>query len=325
MGPDRADADWIEIGIINNMPDAAIETTEQQFLNLLAAAAEDVWCRVRFFCLPSVPRSQRGREMTASYSMIDELWRADLDGLIVTGTEPIARDLKDEPYWPEFTSVVDWAACNTVSTAWSCLASHAAVLHLDGIVRTPLKEKCFGVFDCETIGRGPFAANLPSRLRIPHARHNGLCEDALVASGYDIVTRSAEAGVDTFVRNGQSLFVFLQGHPEYGAHSLLQEYRRDIGRHLRGERDHYPTMPRHYFDAAMAEAMAAFQDAARVDRSDRLLDRFPAAANDPKLTNSWLPSAVQIYRNWLSHIVNRMSRGARPRVPDHAEAGTLVL
>ena len=46
-----------------------------------------------------------------------------------------------------------------------------------------------------------------------------------------------------------SLFLFLQGHPEYEAGTLLREYRRDIARFLRGEREHYPAVPQGYFDA----------------------------------------------------------------------------
>ena len=64
-----------------------------------------------------------------------------LDGLIVTGTEPRAPLLQEEPYWPTLTKVVDWAEEHTVSTIWSCLAAHAAVLHLDSVQRRPLRKK----------------------------------------------------------------------------------------------------------------------------------------------------------------------------------------
>jgi homoserine O-succinyltransferase len=314
---------WLEIGLINNMPDAALEATEQQFLGLLAAAAGDRWCRVRFFSLPGVVRSQRGRDLIASYSDIGALWNGGLDGLIVTGTEPIAKALADEPYWSAFTRVVDWAARHTISTVWSCLASHAAVLYLDGIVRTPLGEKCFGVFACDALPDRPFTEGLPKQLRMPHARLNGLSESALLAKGYDVITRSREAGVDMFVRSGQSLFLFLQGHPEYGTHSLLNEYRRDIGRFLRGERDHYPPMPQHYFDDETAAAMRAFERKAREVRSETLMDAFPATSTDAKLVNTWLPSAVQIYRNWLSHLAAGTSRRLQPLPVENAES--LVL
>ena len=73
--------------------------------------------------------------------------------------------------------------------------------------------------------------------------------------GYRLLTRSAAAGADAFVREeqGGSLFVFFQGHPEYETDTLAREYRRDVGRFLRGEREHYPAAPEGYFnDAATA-------------------------------------------------------------------------
>ena len=50
------------------------------------------------------------------------------------------------------------------------------------------------------------------------------------------------------MKQRESLFVFFQGHPEYDAVTLLLEYRRDVGRYLRRERDTYPPMPQGYFD-----------------------------------------------------------------------------
>jgi homoserine trans-succinylase len=35
---------------------------------------------------------------------------AELDGLIVTGTEPKAANFVDEPYWAAFSQLVDWAS-----------------------------------------------------------------------------------------------------------------------------------------------------------------------------------------------------------------------
>ena len=57
----------------------------------------------------------------------------------------------------------------------------------------------------------------------------------LTQCGYLVLTQSAEGGVDSFVKKKkQSLFVHFQGHPEYGAQTLLKEYRRDIRRFLKG-------------------------------------------------------------------------------------------
>ena len=312
-----AGSEWIEIGLVNNMPEAALEATEQQFLELIGAAAGDSWVHLRFFSLPEVPRSERGRSyLSQSYHDAADIRRAELDGLIVTGTEPKAADLADEPYWGAFTQLVDWAARNTISTVWSCLAAHAAVLHLDGIARVPLREKCIGVFACDTLAEHPLTQDLPSRPAVPHARWNALPQEALVANGYQVLTRSPAAGVDTFVRQNlgrpeESLFLFFQGHPEYGASALLSEFRRDVGRFLKGERDRYPAMPQHYFDAATEAALAAFRQQAERQRSEELLAEFPVPAN-PALSANWQPFAVTIYRNWLSILSAQKQRLQRP-------------
>ena len=103
-----AGSEWIEIGLVNNMPEAALEATEQQFLELLGAAAGDSWVHLRFFSLPGVPRSERGRNyLSRSYGDVEDIGKTELDGLIVTGTEPKAPNLVEEPYWRAFTQLVD--------------------------------------------------------------------------------------------------------------------------------------------------------------------------------------------------------------------------
>jgi homoserine O-succinyltransferase len=299
-------AEWIEIGLVNNMPTAAVESTEQQFLDLLGAAAGDSWVRLRFFALPGIPRSG---QLAQSYADATAIGAANLDGLIVTDTEPKAARLPDEPYWPDLTSLLDWARQKTISSVWSCLAAHAAVLHLDGIERAPLPEKCIGVFPCDKLADHPLTEDLPSQLAIPHARWNALSEATLAASGYQVLTRSATAGVDAFMRQEQSLLVFFQGHPEYGAPALASEYRRDIGRFLRREREGYPAMPQHYFDAPTEAALAAFRARAESAPREELMADFPAAVEP---SPSWQPFATIFYRNWLSYLSAEKQRRLRP-------------
>ena len=117
-----------------------------------------------------------------------------------------------------------------------------------------------------------------------------------------MLTRSEDAGVDTFVKQRRSLFVFFQGHPEYESHSLLLEYRRDVGRFLRGERDSYPSMPLGYFDRNMVDALITLRKRALSDRREELFEDFPTALAAGKVTSPWRSTAVQLYRNWLSYI-----------------------
>src|SRR5439155_21806844 len=300
----ESDPRCIDIGLINNMPDAALKATERQFLSLLRAAADRVIVRLTLYALPEVPRTKFGGRHVAGrfYSRIEDLWGSHLDGLIVTGTEPRASNLKDEPYWGTLTRVLEWAEENTYSTICSCLAAHAALLYLDGIGRQSLGDKRFGVFECARVSEHQLTAGGPSRVRMPHSRWNEIPEDALVGAGYRILTRSKDAGVDTFVKLRKSLFVFFQGHPEYEAHSLLLEYRRDIGRFLRGERDTYPPLPQGYFDKDTVTALAALRERALSDRREELLADFPTAQAAGKVSNTWLSAARRLYRNWLSYI-----------------------
>jgi len=311
---EESDANCIEIGLVNNMPSAALETTERQFRALLSAAANGIVVRLKLFALPDVPRCEGGRRYVSScYSDINDLWASHLDGLIVTGTEPRTPNLKNEPYWGSLAKLLEWAEHHTHSSIWSCLAAHAALLHIDGIVRRPLSDKRFGIFECARVTDHPLTSGVPARLHMPHSRWNEIPEDALTACGYRVLTKSEDAGVDAFVKLSKSLFVFFQGHPEYDPDTLLLEYRRDIGRFLRGERDGYPSMPRGYFDEDTVNALAALQKRALTNRREELLSELPTNFLASKVNSSWSSAAVCIYRNWLQYLWVQKSRWLRAR------------
>ncbi|HEY3043357.1 MAG TPA: homoserine O-succinyltransferase [Vicinamibacterales bacterium] len=301
----------LDIGLINNMSDPALDATERQFRALLGAAADDITVYLTLYTLPEVPRTDFGRRQVSRYSNFDDLWGRHHDGLIVTGAEPRAADLKDEPFWGSLTKVLEWAESHTYSTILSCLAAHAGILHMDGIARRPLGDKRFGIFECVRVSDHPLTAAAPDRLRMPHSRWNEIPEEALLACGYRVLTRSEDAGVDAFVKQRKSLFVFFQGHPEYDAMTLLLEYRRDIGRYLRGERDTYPPVPRGYFDEETVRALTTLREHALSDRREELLAEFPLEMAAGKVTNSWRSTAEGLYRNWLLYICGEKQQRRR--------------
>jgi len=302
-------ADCVRIAFVNNMPDSALEDTEIQFFELLDAAASDVPVRLSLHTLAGVPRGERGQHHVSSFYLgTDDLLNGQFDGVIMTGTEPRERDLRNEPYWSSLTNVLDWAESNTVSTILSCLAAHAGVLHSDGIDRHPLSNKQFGVFDFTKTSRHHLTTGTGERIRFPHSRWNEVQADALAACGYVVLAQSAEGGVDSFVKKKKrSLFVHFQGHPEYGAQTLLKEYRRDIKRFLRGERETYPSMPKGYFDEGTAKLLANFRDAVLADRREELMNGLPEGSLAGTLQKTWHSSATTIYRNWLHHVVSKKS------------------
>jgi homoserine O-succinyltransferase len=302
-------AECINIALINNMPDAALEDTELQFFDLLDSASGDIPVLLNFFSLSGIRRTDRGqRHLNNFYLGLDDLWNNQFDGVIVTGTEPRQPDLRQEPYWPVLADVLDWAERNSTSTILSCLAAHAGVLHSDGIQRHQLNDKQFGVFESARVRDHALTRHATQSMRFPHSRWNEVREDALAACGYSILTKSARAGVDLFVKQRKkSLFVHFQGHPEYGAQTLLKEYRRDIRRFLRQERETYPTMPHGYFAAAAAKLLAEFQETALAHPREEQMVFFPEALVVEALQNTWQSSATCVYRNWLQYVLERKS------------------
>ncbi|MFZ0295200.1 MAG: homoserine O-succinyltransferase [Candidatus Sulfotelmatobacter sp.] len=305
-------AKCIHLGLINNMPDAALEDTELQFFELLDIASGDVPIFLKLYSLTGVPRADRGqRHLNEFYFGLDELWNSQLDGVIVTGTEPRQPDLRQESYWSALTDVLDWAERNTVSTVLSCLAAHAGVLHSDGIQRHLLSDKQFGVFESTTLSDHELTRHATSLLRFPHSRWNELRENELIACGYEVLTKSDQAGVDVFVKQKKkSLFVHFQGHPEYQAETLFKEYRRDIKRFLRGERENYPTMPHGYFDQGAARILTDFQRMAVADRREEHLALFPETVAK-SLQKTWQSAATCIYRNWLQYVLAKTAEASR--------------
>jgi homoserine O-succinyltransferase/O-acetyltransferase len=294
----------LRIALINNMPDSALEDTEVQFFELLESAAGEIPVSLKLYSLPQLPRNDAGRQHLSNfYFEIADLLNSRFDGVIMTGTEPRQPDLRNEPYWPVLTEVLDWAEQSTASTVLSCLAAHAGVLYSDEVPRHRLADKQFGVFEYISARDHALMEGVGEMMQIPHSRWNEVREDELASCGYEILTRSAGAGVDLFVkRKKSSLFVHFQGHPEYGTRTLLKEYRRDIKRFLRRERETYPTMPLGYFDAAAAKLVSDFQEIVIADPREKLLAKFPEAALIDAVQGTWHASAAMVYRNWLKYL-----------------------
>jgi homoserine O-succinyltransferase/O-acetyltransferase len=263
----------IDLGLVNNMSDGALHTTERQVLKLLDSAACDLTVRLRLYSLTDFPRGELGERHLKRMHYFNEgdLWQSAVDGLIITGTEPRAPDLVQEPYWKTLTEVFEWAGVSTRSTICSCLAVHAAVRHFDGIDRRPLEDKCFGVFEFENSSDHFLMSGIAPKFRMPHSRWNEVAESDLSSCGYTILSKSDSQGADAFAKQNGCLYIFFQGHPEYEAWTLLSEYRRDVERFLRGERTTYPSIPVGSLDEVAVEALNSLRERALQDRRVEVL------------------------------------------------------
>src|ERR1700691_4359052 len=64
----------LTIGLINNMPDSALEATERQFTSLLDSASGGISICLRLYSLPGVPRGGLGAAHIAkSYADVEEM------------------------------------------------------------------------------------------------------------------------------------------------------------------------------------------------------------------------------------------------------------
>ncbi|MDE2017667.1 MAG: homoserine O-succinyltransferase [Hyphomicrobiales bacterium] len=294
----------VEVALVVNMPDGAMEATERQFTRALAQAAGGRPLRIGLYHLPGVPRGEIAQaRIAARYRPFEDLFEAPPDGLIVTGAEPKSARLDSEPYFPALARLADWAKDAVPAVAWSCLAAHAAVLHLDGIQRRPLSAKRTGMFAIKPTGRHPLVARLPPAARVAHSRWNDLDGEELSARGYVPLTTAGAAGVDSFVKAYRSTFLFFQGHPEYDALALAREYRRDVGRFLSGQAATYPVPPVDYFDRPTLGALALFE--ARAKAGLAKFDDFPPLGPPGPPSADANPTAIAFYRGWLGLVAER--------------------
>ena len=302
----QAPARVMRVGLVNNMPDAALAATERQFRGLLEAAAPGTGLELVLFNMPQVTRGPAIRaEMGGRYSSVEEIDQANLDALVVSGGDPGQSPLKGSPLWPGFVALVDCALRLELPTLWSCLAAHAAVEHLDGVRRRPLEAKRSGVYRVSAVRADPLLDGLGPSWPVPHSRRNGLDEAELAARGYEILTRSEDAGPDAFVRRGPPLFLFCQGHLEYDRDSLLREYKRDFRAYLQGDGDRLPALPQHALTPDLALELSRLAELAAVRRSPELMARWPSRPAAAEAPPEWRPVAVGLYSNWLRALASR--------------------
>lgn len=298
----------LTIALVNNAPDSGMPATARHFCKALYGGANGNFdLRIGHYTCRDPRQVQRlGVPGTTIYAGIDDLFTAHVDGVVVTGMEPQAGAIRDEPLLPPLTRMADWAAENQVPVIWSCLAAHAAVYHLSGISRRRLPAKLSGVFACEAVATDdPVLTGLPARWRSPHSRDNDLPDTALHDSAYQILSRSAEAGADLFAYRIGVNFLFCQGHPEYDGETLIREYRRDLRRFLLLESPHHPVIPRYYLDARTEAALEDLREAAtRGHDGNTILQSVSRVIQQVQFPAPWQRIATGLYANWLCQIAD---------------------
>ncbi len=292
----------LHIGLLNMMPDKALEATERQFFRLLGACNQIVQFYVHPFTIEGL---QRGPEAQAHidqhYESFERIKGEGLDALIVSGANVTHPDLPQEPFWEPLAEVFDWAKRNVTSILCSCLATHALVQYCHGLRRTHLGFKRWGVYSHRVIEpRHPLVADINTRFDVPHSRFNELFREDLERKGLKVLVESEAAGVHLAVSHDLLRIVFFQGHPEYDTISLMKEYKREVLRYLEGEREDWPPLPENYFSARAVVILEDYRASVETARKrGRPVPEFPERLLLPHLDNTWRDTAKAVFNNWL--------------------------
>lgn len=301
----KQDIRELHIGLLNMMPDAALRATEQQFIRLLGAANQIVQIYVHPFTVPGLARAPETRAyIRAFYEPFEKLRAEGLDGLMISGANVTNPSLDMEGFWDPLREVIAWARENVTSVLCSCLATHALVQLFHGVERRGLLSKRWGVFRHRAVWpEHPLLQSANTRFDVPHSRWNEITSKQLEAAGIQVLVESEEGDFHMGTSPDGIRLVYLQGHPEYDATSLLKEYKREVTRYLAGELERIPPYPENYLPPEAARiARTYLEEGIGAREAGREPPTFPEAQIAPMLDNTWTDTGKTIFNNWLGLI-----------------------
>jgi homoserine O-succinyltransferase len=312
----------LHVGLLNMMPDAALEATERQFFRLVGESNPIAQFYMHPFTLPELERSARAQaHIDNFYEPFEKVRDEGLDALIVTGANVIGPELANQPFWEPLKRVADWALDNVASTLCSCLATHAMLQFRYGKKREPQAEKVWGVFPHRVVDKThPLVNDVNTRFDVPHSRWNAVTRRQFDEAGLRVLVESEDIGVHLATSADGLRVVFFQGHPEYDTISLLKEYKREVILYAEGKRDDYPPFPENYFrvrEKALLDEYGLRLDAALA--SGMKPPAFPERIIEPRLDNTWHDTAEAVVGNWMGAIYQVTHNDRRKQFMDDVD------
>ena len=301
----RQDIRELHIGLLNMMPDAALAATERQFFRLIGESNQIAQFYMHPFTLKELKRGADGAaHIERYYESFEQVRRDGLDALIITGANVTQPDLSREPFWKPLIEVIDWAYESVTSTPCSCLATHAVLQFRYGQKRRPLGFKRWGVYSHRVVDRRhPLVSDVNTRFDVPHSRFNDVSREQFEAARLHVLAEGDVPGVHLAVSEDLFRIVFFQGHPEYDTISLLKEYKRELGRFIKGEREDYPPIPDNYFSARTQAILDEHRDHVATARErNEPVPELPESLITKTLDNTWHDTGEAVINNWMGKV-----------------------
>ncbi|MCF7353807.1 homoserine O-succinyltransferase [Vibrio sp. CK2-1] len=216
----------LKVLILNLMP-KKIET-ETQFLRLLSNSPLQV--DIELLRIDDRPSKNTPTEhLNNFYRQFDTVKNRNFDGLIITGAPLGLVQFEDVAYWDHLQTIMSWAKDHVTSTLYVCWAAQAALKLLYNLPKRTRKEKLSGVYHHDVVSEfHPVVRGFDDNFLAPHSRYADFTAEYLSEhTDLDILATSDDAGV-YLASSKDKRHVFVTGHPEYDAHTLHNEYVRDL-------------------------------------------------------------------------------------------------
>lgn len=312
----------LHIGLLNMMPDAALEATERQFFRLVGESNQIAQFYLHPFTIPNLPRGKEGQaHIDQYYEPLEQIKSEGLDALIITGANVNGPELSTQPFWQPLNDVIDWAYENVTSTLCSCLATHAVLEFRYQQKRRPLGFKRWGVYSHKVVNRQhPLVVGVNTRFDVPHSRFNQVDRSQFEAANLHVLAESKEAGVHLAVSEDQFRLVFFQGHPEYDAISLLKEYKREVVQYFTDARHDYPPVPEYYLSKLSCAILDEYRSQVQAAKQEgEILPPFPEDLISQQVDNTWHDSAEAIINNWIGQVYQVTSIDRKKPLQEHID------
>ncbi|OHU86500.1 MULTISPECIES: homoserine O-succinyltransferase [Pseudoalteromonas] len=258
----------MRLAILNLMPNKV--ETEVQFIRLLANTPLQV--HVDLLRLDTHRTSDNSEQhLDMFYRYFSDVKDQNYDALIITGAPLAHLEYEDVIYWQELQQFFDWAEHHVTSTLFSCWAAHAGLFHHHGLKRQIRAEKLSGVFKHQCyFEHGALTRGFDDEFLVPHSRFGHISPEQ-IAQKSDLVVLAGSPTVGAYlIKNVSGSQVYITGHPEYDADTLLKEYQRDL------EKSADAPKPENYF---------------------------PNDDASQKPSKTWQSHAFLLFSNWLNYYV----------------------
>jgi homoserine O-succinyltransferase/O-acetyltransferase len=258
----------MRLAILNLMPNKV--ETEVQFIRLLANSPLQV--NVDLLRLDTHRSSDNSQQhLNMFYRYFSDVKDQNYDALIITGAPLAHLEYDDVIYWQELKDFFDWAEQHVTSTLFSCWAAHAGLFYHHGLKRDIKQKKLCGVFKHHCyFEHGALTRGFDDEFLVPHSRF-GHIDFGKIKQHRELVTLAGSEKVGAYlIKNKSGNQVYITGHPEYDADTLLKEYLRDT---------------------------------AKDENADKPENYFPNDDVNKAPSKTWQSHAFLLFSNWLNYYV----------------------